>query len=203
MFFIPHKLVIVIVILMAIVLTIPVALQAYDAVLRLEYPLKYLDITEKYAEEYGIDPYFVLSVIKAESNFNPKAVSGKGAIGLMQIHPDTGKWIAENIGVTRYSEDILFDPETNIRFGCWYLNNLNKEFKDPVLMLAAYNAGSGNVVKWLNDERYSDNNKLKYIPFKETQDYIERITKNYRMYKRLYKEQKKEGNIKDETDQQS
>ncbi len=197
MIFIPRKLMFVIIILLVAALIIPVALKTYDYVLRLRYPVKYMDIIEKYTGEYGIDPYFVLAIIKAESSFNPKAVSNKGAKGLMQIHPDTGEWIAKNIGLDGYKEDVLLDPEINVRMACWYLNNLNKQFKDPVSVLAAYNAGSGNVKKWLSDEKYSrDQNKLEYIPFKETRDYIERITKNYQMYKRIYEGTKERGQLK-------
>ncbi|MDI6601131.1 MAG: lytic transglycosylase domain-containing protein [Thermoanaerobacteraceae bacterium] len=202
MIFIPRKWVFIIIIFLILALTIPVSLKIYDTILRFRYPLKYMDIVEKYADEYGIDPYLVLAVIKAESNFNPEAVSIRGAVGLMQIHPDTGEWIAKNLGINRYSNNILYAPETNIRFGCWYLNNLNQEFKDPVLVLAAYNAGSGNVLKWLNNTKYSkDGKELSDIPFKETRDYIEKITRNYKMYTRLYKEQKKEGISINETNE--
>jgi Transglycosylase SLT domain. len=158
------------------------------------YPTKYMDIVERYAVEYGIDPYLVLAVIKAESNFNPEAKSSKGAIGLMQIQPDTGKWIAENLGIENYNEDLLYNPEVNIRFGCWYINNLNSEFKDPVLVFAAYNAGRGNVQKWLNDKEYSDDGeKLKSIPFKETRDYVDKIIRNYHIFTRLYEGKRKKG----------
>jgi len=193
--FISRKLLIVIVVLLVIALIIPVAIKIHTSILRFRYPVKYIDIIEKYADKYDIDPFLVLAVMKAESNFDPDAVSVKGAKGLMQIHPDTGEWIAKTFGLNGYKESDLFNPETNIKFSCWYLNKLNKEFNDPVLVLAAYNAGSGNVEKWLSEREHSSNQKkLDNIPFKETRDYIDRITRNYKMYKKIYKDQKKEGN---------
>jgi len=192
--FIPRKWIGVIIAVLLFLLLILVSLKVYNTVQKMIYPTKYMDIVERYAVEYGIDPYLVLAVIKAESNFNPEAKSSKGAIGLMQIQPDTGKWIAENLGIENYNEDLLYNPEVNIRFGCWYINNLNSEFKDPVLVFAAYNAGRGNVQKWLNDKEYSDDGeKLKSIPFKETRDYVDKIIRNYHIFTRLYEGKRKKG----------
>ncbi|WP_238988806.1 lytic transglycosylase domain-containing protein [Calorimonas adulescens] len=194
MIFIPRKWIGVIIAVLLFLLLILVSLKVYNTVQKMIYPTKYMDIVERYAVEYGIDPYLVLAVIKAESNFNPEAKSSKGAIGLMQIQPDTGKWIAENLGIENYNEDLLYNPEVNIRFGCWYINNLNSEFKDPVLVFAAYNAGRGNVQKWLNDKEYSDDGeKLKSIPFKETRDYVDKIIRNYHIFTRLYEGKRKKG----------
>ena len=82
---------------------------------------------------------------------------------------------------------MLFDPEINIEFGCWYLNNLLSEFDDLSLALAAYNGGSGNVTKWLNDPEYSsDGENLTYIPFKETKKYVDKVSTRYNVYKFLY-----------------
>ena len=155
------------------------------------YPYKYGEIVDKYSYEYNLDPYLVLAVIKTESNFNSNAESNKGAKGLMQIMDSTGEWVAEEIGVEDFTPDMLFDEEINIRFGCWYLKNLEGEFGSLDLILAAYNAGSGHVTKWLKDERYSpDGDVLTYIPFAETKKYVDKVKINYNVYKYFYRKNK-------------
>lgn len=152
------------------------------------FPYKYKEYVDKYSEEYNVDPLLVLAVIRGESNFDPKAESNKGAKGLMQIMDSTGKWISEEIGIQEFTPDILFDEETNIRLGCWYLQNLEGEFGSLDLVLAAYNAGSGHVTKWLKDERYSpDGDVLTYIPFAETKKYVDKVKTNYNVYKHFYR----------------
>lgn len=159
------------------------------SVIKIMYPLKYSKYIKEYSKEYNLSPYFVASIIKTESNFNEGAKSHKSAYGLMQITPKTAKWAAEKMGLINYSDELLFSPEFNIRMGCWYLGNLNKEFNNNGdLVLAAYNAGRGNVKKWLQDNRYSkDGNNIEKIPFKETENYIKRVKINYNIYKFLYK----------------
>lgn len=152
------------------------------------YPLRYEEDILRYSSEYDLDPYLVMSIIWVESKFEPKAASGKGACGLMQIIPSTGQWIAKEIGIDNYNDDKLFDPKININMGCWYLNYLLNVFEyDTHLALAAYNGGMGNVMKWLQDERYSkDGTTLYLIPFEETRQYVERVMNAYEHYKRLY-----------------
>lgn len=155
----------------------------------IKYPIGYKNFILKYSQEYEIDPYLVASVINVESKYDKNALSIKEAKGLMQIGPQTGQWAAEVLGIENYHSDMLYEPEVNIRIGTWYLNTLFKEFDgDLNLVLAAYNAGSGNVNKWLQDERYSyDGANLSVIPFKETEDYITRINNSYKIYSRVYK----------------
>ncbi|MGG5462621.1 lytic transglycosylase domain-containing protein [Clostridium sp. B9] len=151
------------------------------------FPLKYMNYVERYSEQYDLDPYFVLSVMKAESNFNEDAKSNKDARGLMQITSSTGKWIAEKQGIEDFDPNLLNEPEVNIRFGCWYLNNLYGEFKDWDLVIAAYNAGRGRVQEWLKSDDHSDDGKnLTYIPFKETDKYVKKVNVYYNIYKSLY-----------------
>lgn len=119
-----------------------------------------MNYVERYSEQYDLDPYFVLSVMKAESNFNEDAKSNKDARGLMQITSSTGKWIAEKQGIEDFDPNLLNEPEVNIRFGCWYLNNLYGEFKDWDLVIAAYNAGRGRVQEWLKSDDHSDEGKI-------------------------------------------
>ena len=149
------------------------------------YPIKYKDYIFKYSEENGIDPYLTTSVIFVESKFYPNSISKKGARGLMQIMPKTGEWIAEQIGIEDYQVDDLFDIETNIRLGTWYLAYLMKQFDgDLILVLAAYNGGQGNVREWLQqNQQVSD---FDNFPYKETRDYVVKIDCVYKIYKGLY-----------------
>lgn len=156
------------------------------------YPLKYSDNIIKYSQEYNLDPILVAAVIKTESNFDERAKSNKDAYGLMQITPDTAEWAAEKMNVSNFKTEMLYNPEFNIRMGCWYLNNLNEEFgNNAELVLAAYNGGRGNVQKWLkNADHSSDGKSLQYIPFKETDKYVKKVKVNYNIYKYLYRKDK-------------
>lgn len=151
---------------------------------KLIYTKKYSEYVIKYSKEFDLDENLVHSVIKAESKFNPDAVSHKGAKGLMQISDITRDWAKEELAL----DDVdVFNPEINIRIGCWYLNKLYKEFGKLDLVIAAYNGGSGNVKKWLNNNDYSkDGEKLHNIPFAETSNYVEKVKKNYINYNKLY-----------------
>lgn len=152
------------------------------------YPLHYENYIIKYSAEYNLDPFLVASVIREESRFYKSAESPKGARGLMQITPPTGEWIAGQMGIDNYEVDMLYDPEVNIRFGCWYLDNLRNQFGDMKLVIAAYNGGRGNVTKWLMNKDYSrDGRELHHIPFKETRNYVIKVEKSYKIYQLLYK----------------
>ncbi|MBZ9688258.1 lytic transglycosylase domain-containing protein [Clostridium estertheticum] len=158
------------------------------SIFKIFYPMKYEDHIVKYSQRYNVDPLLVAAVIKVESNFNEKAISPRGAYGLMQIMPDTGLWIAKNMKLKDYKEEKLYDNEINIAMGCWYINNLNTEFNGDIeLVLAAYNGGRGNVQKWLSDKQYSkDGKKIDNIPFGETDKYVKKVKTNYNIYFKLY-----------------
>lgn len=151
------------------------------------YPLKYRPILFARAQEYGIPPYLVAAVIRVESGFRPDARSSQGARGLMQIMPETGEWAARQIGLP-YSPELLDDPDYNIRLGCWYLADLQKEFAgDLVLALAAYNGGRGNVEKWLGSRQWTgEHQTLDQIPFPETRLYVSKVLRDYRRYEQIY-----------------
>lgn len=170
-----------------LILIVTIALN-FKAIGRMIYPIKYSAYIFKYSNEYKLDPFLIAAVIKTESNYNPKAYSDKHACGLMQITEDTGQWAASEMKLDRYSEDMLFNPEFNIRMGCWYISDLNKEFKGNTdVVLAAYNGGRGNVEKWLKSQEHSkDGQNLHYIPFKETDKYVKRVKTNCNIYKFLY-----------------
>ncbi len=153
-----------------------------------QYPIKYEHFVDKYSESYNLDKYLVLSVIRTESRFDVYAVSSVGAKGLMQITDETGRDCAKKIGIDEYRDDLLFDPETNIRIGCYYLSRLIKKYENNVdTALAAYNGGPGNVDKWLeNQGGTGDGEDLADIPFPETRNYVKRVNEAYRMYKSIY-----------------
>ncbi|MBP2637797.1 MAG: mltC 1 [Firmicutes bacterium] len=152
------------------------------------YPFLYQEAVYTYALERDIDPFLIAGVIRTESKFINGAQSPKGALGLMQIMPETGRWIAEQLGEKDYMTADLSDPDRNIRFGSWYLASLKKEFGgNEVLILAAYNGGRGNVKQWM--ERYGwtkDFDDIQQIPFKETREYVEKVIYSKNRYRELY-----------------
>ena len=146
------------------------------------FPLDYAESIVKYSEEYDIDKYLVCAVIFAESGFDDTALSPAGAVGVMQIIPGTGVWAAEKIGIESFDEQMLSDPDINIRLGCWYLNHLGEMFDgDPTKVLAAYNAGPSNVKEWLDSD-----GALREIQHPETENYVLRVNRYYDIYKGLY-----------------
>ncbi|MBQ9914570.1 MAG: lytic transglycosylase domain-containing protein [Clostridia bacterium] len=163
---------------------------------RLFYPVKYIDSVKKYTNEYRLDPYLIMSIIKAESNFNADAVSGKNATGLMQIMEPTAMWLSDKLGLDDFSYEDITDPDTNIRMGCYYIAFLLEHYEGNTdNALAAYNAGQGNVDRWLSDKACSKDGKtLSHIPYPETRLYIDQVTNNEKVYRALYKVQPdKEG----------
>lgn len=139
--------------------------------------LEYNNLIEKYAKQYNLEKSLVFAIIKAESNFDPNAVSVKGATGLMQLMEPTANWAAEKLKIKNFKYSDVLMPEVNINLGCWYISYLlNYYNQNHKLALAAYNAGLGNVNKWIKTQNYSSNNKaLTNIPFKETKLYIIKI----------------------------
>ena len=153
------------------------------------FPTYYSEAVTSYSDIYGIDSCLVYSIIKVESEFKTEAQSNKGAIGLMQIMPKTGEYISGLLGEQQYNESQLFTPEVNIRYGTYYFSKLYKDFDENVEMaISAYNAGEGNVRKWVVDEdgyRYFD---VKAIPFTETKAYLKKVKVNQIVYEYLYED---------------
>ncbi len=148
----------------------------------------YTDLIEEYCGKNGIEPAFVCAVIYRESHYDPTAVSGAGARGLMQLMPDTGTWWAEKLGLSGYTADSLFDPEINIRLGVRYLRYLSQKFGgDPILVACGYHAGAGNVESWL--KKYSSDGvslTLEEIPMDDTKTYAGRVLESYAIYLQNY-----------------
>ena len=151
------------------------------------YPLKYSEYIEKYSKEYNIDSYMIYAIIKAESNFNPNAKSTSEAIGLMQLMKTTAIETSNKMEI-RITESELFEPEINIKIGIKYFTDLLEKYKNNYgLAIAAYNAGIGNVDKWIREGTIKqDGTDLENIPFRETNNYVRKILRDYKIYKKLY-----------------
>ena len=180
-----------IIVIAVFLLAITVIFLLKDKILRIIYPQNYKEIVNIYAEEYGVDENLIFAVIKAESNFDENAVSHKNAIGLMQIMEET----AEDI-VTRYGIDIDKDNfneeikkvENNINIGTKYLSTLLETYGNKEIAVAAYNAGIGTVNNWIEKGIIkNDGTDIENIPYKETNNYVRKILRNYEIYQRIYK----------------
>ncbi|MCX6093953.1 MAG: lytic transglycosylase domain-containing protein [Candidatus Bipolaricaulota bacterium] len=159
----------------AIIVAVAAAvLYAGLVVLRVLYPIGYVDLVQASADAKGLDAATLCSLIRAESRFHPDAVSPRGAIGLMQIMPETGTWIADRMGLHGFDAHALLDPETNIRLGAWYVSYLLDRFGKVDLALMAYHAGPARVDGWLASGE---------VPFSGTRAYVERVLHAVSIYR--------------------
>jgi len=151
------------------------------------YPVEYQDLIRTYAADNNLDPAYVAAVVLAESSYRVDAVSSVNAQGLMQILPATGEWLSGKFD-EEYVEGCLFDPETNLRYGCWYLGWLMDRYGgDMSCASSAYHQGQGTVDGWLKNPEYSkDGRTLSSIPSDATRTYVDRILKYYEKYKEIY-----------------
>ena len=162
-----------------------------DAVqMRFVYMWDYQQDIITYSQKNNIDPFLVAAIIKNESNFKHKAVSGVGAVGLMQIMPETGRWIAEQMGLENYKDSDLYLTKTNIRMGCWYVGELDHEFKQNMtLVMIAYNAGRGQTREWMQENGWTyDFNDVQAIPYADTREYVAKVLHDRDKYYLLYKD---------------
>ncbi|HIZ49321.1 MAG TPA: lytic transglycosylase domain-containing protein [Candidatus Gemmiger excrementavium] len=154
-----------------------------------EYPMKYQEYVTYYADKYSIDPLMLYSFIRTESNFNPKAESNAGARGLMQITEVTFDWIKSKIAPTEdLTFDSLYDPETNIRFGCYFVSYCLLRYQDDLATAAAaYHSGWGTVDELLAQPEYSaDGKTLDHYPYPQMRQYVKKITESYQRYQEIY-----------------
>ena len=174
------------IVLIVIVAILIVIFANKNTIMKMFYIIKYSEYVEKYSKEYVVDKYLIYACIKAESNFNEKAESKKGAKGLMQLMDSTGQEIAKGLNMTIDNDD-LFEPEINIKLGTKYVSRMLQKYENTELALAAYNAGSGNVDSWISSGKINaDGSNAENIPFKETNKKKKKILKDYRIYKELY-----------------
>ena len=155
---------------------------------RFIYPFYYRDIINRAAQDNGLSPYLVAAVVRTESAFSPLAQSHQGARGLMQVVPDTGQWAAREMGLVGYTDDLLYDPEVNVRIGTWYLARLLRDFDGNLpAALAAYNGGILNVRLWLRQGVWDGRAEtVERVPFRETRQFVRRVLSDYQRYQRIY-----------------
>jgi len=149
------------------------------------FPLPFLESIMSWSGQRQLNPFLVAGLIRQESRFEPKIRSVAGAQGLMQVMPGTGTWIAQKIQLKDYN---LENPDDNIKLGTWYLDHTHEEYSNnSLLAVASYNAGPGNVSKWISKYGFNDPDAfIEVIPFGETKGYVESVFANYWNYLRLY-----------------
>ena len=156
--------------------------------LNILYPIRYSAYIAKYAELFDLPVSLVYAVINTESRFDPAAVSHRGASGLMQIMPATAEDIARKLSIENWSFARIHEPELNIMMGSWYLSYLIALFGNEETAVAAYNAGRGNVSRWLADSEHSqDGQTLSSIPFPETAAYVNKVSRDRAVYQIILK----------------
>lgn len=163
-------------------------LSGYNLFMVYTHPLKFENEIIESARNFDLSPALVASIINTESSFRENAKSSKNAIGLMQIKLSTANYLNDIEGDENITEEELFEPITNIQYGCEYLKYLINKFDDINTALASYNAGETRVKSWLSSGVYSTDGKtLMYIPYEETRNYVEKINKNIKFYEKLFK----------------
>jgi soluble lytic murein transglycosylase len=145
---------------------------------RVRYPMRYELIVTTHARNYRLPPTLLAAVIYAESKFDASARSDAGAVGLMQLLPETARGIAVRTGGDRFVVSDLLDPEVNVRYGSWYLRSLLDRYRDVRTALAAYHAGQGNVDEWRRNGGG--------IRFPETRHYVDTVLAAQRVYADVY-----------------
>lgn len=159
--------------------------KAQNAIGQKIYPVKYSEYVEKAARDYGLDPALIYAVIRTESKFDPNCESHAGAVGLMQMMPESFKWV-QKLRKTSLDESELEEPSVNIDYGCYLLKYFLKHYKDERCAIAAYNAGFV-VSDWLKNKKYSSDGKtLENIPYKETEKYVKKVEHAKDMYNKIY-----------------
>jgi soluble lytic murein transglycosylase len=153
------------------------------------YPVSYTHEIKQNSERYGLDPLLIAAIIRVESNYRPDAVSPRGAVGIMQLMPDTASWILRQDKFGDISvQDAASKADAGIRLGTWYVRELNRQFNGNLAaVLAAYNAGPYRVKQWLHDKTWDGTETgLRDIPYGETRQYVQRVMYYYKKYQKLY-----------------
>ena len=159
-----------------------------DYLYYLIYPYAFPEYLKKYSAEFGVDPLYVLAVMREESRFDPEAGSYVGALGLMQVMPATGKSIANSLGIKNFNSQMLLDPETSVKMGCFYLSEQLKNFNgNNYYASGAYNGGPGAMSKWISEMGDKNIDEfIELIPYDETRNYIRKVMGSYFFYQMLY-----------------
>lgn len=155
------------------------------------YPIYFEQEIRQSAAKHNIDPFLIAAIIRVETNYRHHLESSKGALGLMQLMPDTAEWIVESNNLGPHTQDDLLKVDVNINLGSWYLSWLNKHYNGNLIYaIAAYNAGQGNVNKWKQTNVWDGSQeRIDQIPFGETRHYVQRVIYYYEKYTKLYADQ--------------
>lgn len=182
------KLLIIFIILLITYFILFKLIRLQDKILMQMYPTKYSEYVTKYSEENKVDKYMIYAIIKAESNFKPDVKSESDAIGLMQLLEDTAIEVSNTVDNQSITKEELYTPETNIKLGVSYFAYLLNHYNDnSILALTAYNAGMGNVDTWIKTGVIkADGTDVENIPYKETNNYVRKILRDYQIYIKLY-----------------
>ena len=173
------------IILAILAMTVVVIISINKQMTKIIYKTEYSEYVSKYAEQYGVEKNLIYAIIKVESNFDPDAISVSNAKGLMQLMYNTAKEVANKNDID-LTEDNILEPETNINIGTKYISILLDKYECVEVALAAYNAGSGNVDNWIQSGIIkSDGSDVENIPYKETNTYVRKIMRDYKIYQQL------------------
>lgn len=179
-----------IIVILLLILIIFVFLFFKDNLLKMMYPKTYQEVVSLYEEKYNVEGNLIFAVIKAESNFDKDAISHRNAIGLMQLMEETAKDVAKKNGIGINSDNVkeeLCDVYKNIEIGTCYLATLMQRYQNKEVALAAYNAGIGTVDGWIEKGIIQkDGTDIENIPYKETNNYVRKILRDYKIYEDLY-----------------
>ncbi|WP_229263791.1 lytic transglycosylase domain-containing protein [Cohnella cholangitidis] len=154
------------------------------------YPISFTEEIKRNAALYELDPLLIAAIIRVESNYKLNAVSPKGAVGIMQIMPDTANWILEQDDFGSITvKDAGQEAHAGIALGSWYVKELNRQFDgNLIISLAAYNAGPGKVRQWLQKGVWNgEEQTIRDIPYGETRHYVQRVMYYYKKYQKVYK----------------
>lgn len=180
----------VLIVIVLIIIVIVFLIFARIPILKIMYPKTYEEAVLIYSEKYNVDKNLILALIKAESNFDEDAISNRNAIGLMQLMEETAKDVANKNGIEINSANIkeeLCDIYINIEIGTAYIASLLKQYESTEVALAAYNAGIGTVDNWIEKGIIQkDGSDIENIPYKETNYYVRKILRDYKVYNELY-----------------
>lgn len=175
--------------LFAVIVIVIVTYLSSNQILKWMYPLYHYDVIQQTAAEYNMDPLLLAAIVRTESKFKETWESHAGAVGLMQLMPETASWIAGQSGVMYSKKEDLAVPQINIRLGSWYVAYLEKRFNgNRVAAIAAYNSGPNRVDRWLQEGTWDGTQEhVDQIPVGETRHFVQRVLYNYERYKAIYK----------------
>ena len=161
-----------------------------EKMMKIMYSKKYENLVVIYSEKYQVDSDLIFALIKAESNFNSSAVSGKGAKGLMQLMEETAKDVSKKTDLKIEPDEIgekLLQADVNIELGTKYISILLEKYNNTAIALTAYNAGIGTVDNWIEKGIIqNDGEDIQNIPYKETNNYVRKILRDYKIYQKIY-----------------